>query len=374
MKIRVKNFFNVNFILVLQFLLYTIYYFEGSRLCLYLNPMLGAVVFVDYFLKKRDKREKQVLIIGCLACAFSMLGNIIFSANYGLELLVREILTYTVTALLLTYDGINRKIMLTLFYGFAAFTWYKLIIIGAPFNIFYYQSRNYIGVYLMIALFPYYSTFLNCNSSNSTGIEQPSLIPAVICLVTSVYTLGRGSIVMSVSLVAFTCLKNIFLLKKGNVKKAVLAIGIIVVAITIIQVTDVSENYLYRFFDAKVSSNEQRGIIWKAYLHEASTDFFGFLFGVNMHSNYVLDRFLGNSHNSYLMLHAYFGIVLFCMIIVSLTKCMIRLCKNNLDLVIYLFAFLVRGLTDWMFAAQWGDIVVIYFLMILFLKKIRGSK
>lgn len=358
-----------NLVLIVQMVLYSSYTFTGSRISLYLNPIVGAIGLFYFILTASTKRVRTNVILGALAIIFLEFTNIFLVGNANVSLLFREVFTYYATACLLTKKNVSRKVMLIMFYVLSIYTWSQIFIVGFPYRIFYYQSRNYIGVYLLIMLFPYYTTFTNTFVKTK---ESPSLIPAVICLVTSVYTLGRGSMVMAFILLYGSTLKNIFVKtnKKNRKKKIFFAILVLVVSVVLFLWSDVKTDYLYRFYSNDSSADQMRIKIWTSYLNPVFSSMYSFLFGLKLDANNLLIQFLGNTHNSFLMTHAYFGIVGFTAMIIGVVKSLKKYFKSkNYDFFIFCIAFMIKAFTDWIYPSQIGDVIILYLIMIPFLEK-----
>lgn len=357
----------VNGILLLQYIIYIMYMFSGSSRMVNMGVIVGAVGYL-YIVSTMWNKKYFPYAVGVMAAIFIvMFINTLTVGNYRPPVVVREVLTYGCTAILLTKRCVNKKLFLWLFYGFAALTWLRILQAGEPFEIFAGHSRNYISLYLIVVLFPYYTV----SAHNKT--ERISIIPSIICLAISVYILGRGGIIMCAMLFLGTCLKNILLIRKTDKelykksrKYAVLSVVLIGAAIYIFMNTNIAEQYLYRFTDNESGgfADEQRLNIWMEYISRTLDSLKYIITGYDLSKSRIIVMYLENLHNSYLMLHCYtglFGLLLFVAGLINSISYMIK--NKKYDLLIIVFSFLVKAFTDWVFPTQLGDIIVLYVLV-----------
>ena len=129
---------------------------------------------------------------------------------------------------------------------------------------------------------------------------------------------------------------------------------------------------LYNFEKRGIQST--RLIIWRDYIKQAILNFGNFFFGAKIEGTSVLNQYHYNLHNSFLMLHAKYGILGFSMVVVLLIKTIGKLLhERNMYLLSPLLFVLFRMNFDYTNFNGILDIVMIYFL-VYSLKQVKVEK
>lgn len=344
--------FLINFTIVVQMLLYGITMVTESSLTYYANFVIGIIALAVFWVRSTKQIKNKFMLLFLLYVFLYFLVYLIKKPSSVISILV-SIFTYTSTACLLFDRRINKTIMLFIYYGALAFILSYLISIGFSLvdrqSVFAKHSMNYSALFVAVYLIPYY---MACQNRD----EVPSPIPAYICFVVSVLSYGRGGIIMGGILVGGTIIKNVFLNDRSKVwKKILILISLAIVSYYAVGYYDYYSKYFLKFSTYGMGSS--REYIWREYIANALSSLDNILFGYNTRNSSLLTYYNGNLHNSYLMLHKFWGIIGF-----IITSCFIFrgmrdiFTKKKYDLFVLLFAILAKSFTDWNFPMQIGDI------------------
>lgn len=234
----------------------------------------------------------------------------------------------------------------------AVFLFYGFITSLDSYMIFYRYSRNYISVFLIALLF-----FVSIISDKAHAVLPNWIIYTTVGL--SVMAIGRGGIIASLVILAmhiFNKVKNKdYSSRKNQLEAFYLFFGFIILAIVLLVYHDSLINTFFpRFGDAGKANNSDyaylaRLMMWKEYINVCLQSSTSFVLGANPYpitgKYLILPDF--NLHNSYLILHAFygiFGVVGFLCYTIKYIKLNIK--NKQVETVIVLIGFLVRSLTD----------------------------
>lgn len=354
--INIENFWS-NFLLLMQFCACAVYMITGSELWLYIRAILALIVLCYFFLVvKKDIKIKQKILIMVIYVIILMICNILFVGNYRIITIFRNMLPFFSTACLTSSTKINRKLFLIMYYCMAIYVLYCTFILKQT-RIFASESSNYISVFLAIMLLPYYFSY-------DGDREAPSMLPAIICFIPSVYVMGRSGIIMAAALLVGTCIKNIFdtrIERKVKKKVWIFSAGIVIVLLYVLLYTDIFSTYLYRFTLLKegVFLDSGRISIWTEYFSQLEKSLYFIIAGFPVSSSEILTSFLNNLHNSFMMTHAYLGILGVIALVICIYKGLRFLfISRQYDAFILCFCILLRCMSDWVFPFHIGDIVI----------------
>jgi len=295
-------------------------------------------------------------ILACLVINMSVIGNADFK-----NILYAIIVAPSISILLYSFD-IKKITVYSIFFIPAAYTLYYLLSGGNPDEMLF-KSHNYISYYTVLNSLPY---FVKCGKDNQT----PSIIIPFLCLVISVLSIGRGGIIMSAILTAGVALMNWN--RKGV--SGYLYKGIIVIIIASIVYYGISPDFIDQYFNRFVEygmDSTGRGQAYSEYA-ETLVNPINFIFGTPVSNLFFVSKFLnGSLHNSYLTMHARYGIfALF--LFYAMIKGFVYLFKKRLfPICIVVLALLVKAFTDADTAgeATCGDIYV-YVLLLYYLHSV----
>ena len=163
-------------------------------------------------------------------------------------------------------------------------------------------SRNGVSTILMIQVILVY---ISC-------IEQKKQImiwPALISVFFSAWAGGRGGLLVNTLLVFGILIINFFNNRK-YFRQTIKLMTIFTIIFCLINLLDntIFETILYRL-STQGLEDTARALLRNEYINLASNNFKNLIFGVNIKHNAIFSSFGYNLHNSYLRLHANFGIV-----------------------------------------------------------------
>ena len=335
-----------------------LWYFNDSNLFLVTAEMIGA--YGLFYVVQHSNREVRKIILQIAGVvSFLMVLNHFMVANYGLTKIFFELFINLSIASLLILNRVNRKLFFILYIIYSIFCVFSVY--GGDAQIMLRASRNYISIFLCILLLPYYSTFLKSNN------ERPSIIPIVVCLLVCIMSFGRGGILMAVLLLLFYSV--ISLSKNASKYQIILSLLVICIGYYFFSFTNFLDDYFYKF-DLMGSTDEYREEIWTDYFNNISKDSFNLLLGFPLAHSSIISEYLNNLHNTYLMTHAYMGLLGLLFIYWGVIKGMFSLYKSKRwDLLSLIFVFMIRSFTDWTFPLQIGGIVFYYVMMVPIINK-----
>lgn len=347
----------VNIYLIIQFFLYLMFAITGSGYYRIGSLITGTIGMILYMLCNDSYRINKIMKLAIII-AVSMLIVVIIRDPYNVSNVLYEILVYLSTACILTCKSVNRKVGLAIFYGVAICIVYEFLRIGSM-RFLNGMSENSISIILIISILPYLSTFRDEK-------ETPSVLPMLFCLILCILSVGRGGIIMGALLVLCFSLKIIF----DNKHASGLNILICMIAIIAIAGTLFLGNfltpYLYKFASiSEILTDSSRKMIWSEYLGQSLKNIRYLLFGFPSSQSLMIYSYKNNMHNSFINTHVLMGIIGVIIVIGGLFRSVKYLFKTRKwNILIFLFVFVVRSFTDWVFPLQMGS-VALYYLILL---------
>ncbi len=343
--------------LFIQLFTIALFNFYGNRIALFLSYLFGVIGFLYIYLY--FKNERKVIVTTAFAIVSLMLINYISTGQFSLNKIPVEIFSYLSCSLFLFTGKISRKLSFFYFLIIAAviFFFIRDYDFASTDALFFNSSINYVSVYLIVSVLPYY---IACSDEN----HSVSYIPAVICLVLSLTSLGRGNIILGFTFFAFTIANKLLSSNKYKKKIGTKVISISLLAMTtyLLFYTDFISQYFYRF-EVLGNIDESRFYIWALYFQEAISDYYSLFFGVDLRNTPIFKEFL-HCHNSFLMMHCAMGLIGLTMFLFLLIKGLVLLLKNRkYDIVIIILSLTIKAFTDWIFPMQISDIVYLYVLL-----------
>jgi hypothetical protein len=224
-------------------------------------------------------------------------------------------------------------------------------------------SRNYISV-IMLGQYALFAFSGYCNS------KRLSVTATFLLFVVSLLSMGRsGIIVASLILIVHVLIsvnENKYANQKVHLHRRVV-LTIVLCALVSIMFSDVSnlhtniETAINRIKNLDISANPRSEIILE-YLNNIDT-LWDFVLGINISEIPLFEQWGNNLHNSFLHLHADYGIGGVLLIIFCTMKQMLRLARNHeWYILIILFALFLRSFTDKVAFAGIYDPIYVYIL------------
>lgn len=234
-----------------------------------------------------------------------------------------------------------------------AFILYRYLLVN-PGRVFYNQSENYLSFYVTFFL------FLLTLVLDKEGKRIPFVI-VIAYFVSCVIGLGRGGILAGAFyLIAQYCQRFI-----NN--RSVLFVGILLLtifmALFIKNIDYILEHYLTKFMTGSkslvdVTNSRQEIVDEYLKLLTGKSALKHIMFGVNADNIYATYTLQRNLHNSFLMLHAYFGLAALYIIWLSIKDVF----RKRFDLSIICITFFIRAISDTFFLNEVGMIIPLYLM------------
>ena len=304
--------------------------------------LVGLCALVFSFLKKGIKgANARLILVGALYSIF-MVFSLLYNRNADWVNLL-WIWSYMGIAIL-TYEF---EIPKQVYWGIAILTIALICVYivrgGAAKDLFSMGSQNNISVYVIFFVIMGY---LSIMEEGKPIKYYPSILTLAICL----WTGSRAGIISAAFLLIGTCLYNFFVIKGQKLRSLVMWCALIAFAICAINL--VGGKYLSSL-TAKLNrygGGSIRTEIWKEYLQGAVESVGNFFLGPNTSNESYrwLSFYNGNTHNSFLMLHAKFGLlaVVLLMLLIVLVVRKATKAKHYIMIIVLLTAS-SRMFFDW---------------------------
>jgi len=294
-------------------------------------------------------------------CLSFFLMNMLLVGNSDIKQIVYGVLIMPCLAALLFFYKIRHRVSLVLFYSIALF-FGTYILHNGPFTNneteILTNSRNYVSFFVLLYSLPY---FIHCYDFN----KVPSLAVPIICVLISIFAIGRAGIIGS-----FILLTGILYLKmiQNNKLRIVYRMAFFLILFTTITIgvnDDLIDVYFSRFSENGMDSYG-RIDAWLEYI-KSLTNPVNILLGSRIKSlDYTTWYLEGSLHNSYLTLHARLGMIGL-LLIFFMIKGLWQLIKQRCYPIIPIIAaLLIKGITDADTAGAYsgGDIYVFYLALV----------
>lgn len=274
-----------------------------------LYVFIGLIAVFYSFYKKGIKKNASVVYFIFFYTLFGALG-VLINGNLDPQELLWPFAFVGMAILLLNFK-ISYKISRIIYYFVAFLIMIKIVIAGGVNNLETASSRNTISIMILIYLSVY---FISSYKSN----RKVTIFPIFLGLVVNIIAIGRSGILTSIILVI---LFLPFKYYKGEYKVAN-PIKVIFILIIGVSVFAISYYLLNSYFIEMMMNFQERGLesirslIWFDYFEKTRYSLKYIFFGTPISNIYLMDRYNSNLHNSLLMLHAKYGVIILVVIIV----------------------------------------------------------
>lgn len=352
-KIAINDFYA--YLISLIFIIsYTIRMFTSVNI-LYSNAIICfsgglALFFLIINGNLKGKLLRSIIIIDSI-CIISMVINGNF-AVYN----IFTIITYQLISILIFFRKKVLSIFNFYFNGVIIYFIINMIIGSNPDYILNKASKNYISILLLALISLSYIYKLNEN-------KKMMIFKCFLCLIIVFWTDGRGGILSFLFLtfgVIWILINKIFYSNKVKLINIIkwLIVGIIVLII----IKDTYTIYLENV--QRVLHNEGRLGIWSLYLSNTMKSFNNFIFGTPLNDEILFLRFGKNLHNSFIGIHAQFGIIIFIVTIVYMIKLLrVYISEEDKFMIIIIISIFIRSMTDIVFFGEIIDLALYYFII-----------
>lgn len=321
-------------IVVLYWVLYfcSAHIHTGNANLIVPSSILGCAILV-LTIRKYGRPQKNIYR-PILVFLISALFSIIIVGNVGWYYIV----------FLISNIGISYKIFIDQNSYNNNSTIYRniLILIIISYFVYYFFHKSFAELYnlasentVSISLIAFF--YLYVNECKRKG-RNVSVVLAMLCTILCIWGNGRTGI--ACSLLMTSCIILIkFLKAKGGVTLDFLliilgiAFGVIIICF--------GGSILYSIID-----DRPRQYIWQLYIGGLN-DWKNIIFGVPFSLNDGFEAYINNLHNTFLNIHAKYGLVAFCTCLVMIIVMIKKFVKNkNLYGILFVLLFILRSITD----------------------------
>lgn len=226
-------------------------------------------------------------------------------------------------------------------------------------------SNNFISVLLFFPTFYYYikAEYFHMKFG---------IVPAIVVMITCLLALGRGGIISSVVFAVFILMYWIFSWMKQNriygktgMRLMIFIFLIVLIVLIILNFHLIQEFSVFQRFKKYGMYGTGRISIWKEYFTTMLSRLKNLLFGVKYSDLPLMVTFRNNLHNSFLNVHADYGILatlyLLCMFLFSFLRCIKSKKWVYFSVVLVLF---IRSMTDKIFGGGSVGTPLLFFVLL----------
>ena len=221
------------------------------------------------------------------------------------------------------------------------------------------SSGNYVSVVLILSACIYYMGLHN--SGKVFGVID--IVPSIICFMMSIWARGRGGIIST----AFLLVLVVFVLIKQNRGKDTMSYKVFKYAVVFVilyllwKSVDLIEEILILDKFENQGLDTPRPFMWAAYLSKMMESPIYILMGAPLDEISVIHSFANNTHNSFLQLHAFNGILMFVVFFYCLYRAIVYYIRNDmLALLVITLTIVMRGMTDKFIFGQYGMPIMLF--------------
>ena len=308
------------------------------------------------------------IALGTMA-SFLMLLSMLYNGNSNVANLL-WIWAYLGVAATLFYCEIKSEFFEYFFWFVLLLFVYKMLSGVAVGDALAFGSENNISAQLVFFL----GIFLITKSKSKNFFSIPYM-PIIISIAVTAWSGSRAGLLSLVTMLVFSIFYNTFFARTSNFRNVVYIL--IAVVLGYIVILKLAGDYFAIFFMKmeRYGGASIRSVIWTEYVEGAFSNIFNLLFGIETHNTTYtyMNLFGGNPHNSFLTLHARFGIVGFVGIVYAIVSSTINFIRDKELILLGVMAMAyVRMFFDWV--AFPGVYDVFFWYVILYLLDKRHKK
>lgn len=299
-----------------------------------------------------------------LVIEWLVIGNVSVSSVFTCALLIG------ISVLMILYP-FGYKSGLVVFYLSAFMLIYRISIANS--RRILTSSANYVSVVLLLAVFFYYISIEN----SKRRFRLIDILPAALCLILSIWAGGRGGILSCTFLLAMILLHYMRSITNKNAKRTLILIVILLVVCAVLYYKNF--NIIDSFMGlgkwrSRGTNNSARVRIWMAYFSKVKESLLYLVFGAPLNKIPILISYSGNTHNSFIQLHAHNGLIMLAAIVVMIWKAGAFYLKQKKYLVlIMMITIIIRGLSDKFIFGQYGMPIMLYFILLPYVERQRTA-
>lgn len=358
-------------ILVMSFILLQIIRYFGIipiSMANVLYVILGLISMMYVINKKGIKSQSRVLIYIYILTFFGLIGSLA-NGNIDFQEMFWPI-AFSGIALVLLNFKINYNFSRFIYFTTATILIFQIMLSGSASNLETVASRNTISVFILIT----FSIYAISSYSNNKKI---TVIPVIIGIIVTVMAVGRSGILSLALLLIFFIIFEF----DGMHHRIRLSYKTLIQIIFALIIIIYSGGVMEKFMSDMLLNFEQRGlesvrtIIWSDYISKTLNSLKYIVFGAPIEGTPVLNRFSSNLHNSFLMLHAKYGMVMVITLVIYVIKSLINFIKVKNYLFFSIFVVLLfRMQFDYTNFSAPMDVVFYYFIHQRYYKNMSITK
>lgn len=322
----------------------------------------GLMCLIFVFLKKGfDNFNNRILLIG-ICFSFFMILSILYNKNASWDNIL-WIWAYLGIALLIFRYNISLRMLYIVFCMISIYFFKNAFNGVSPQSVLNDASGNNISIILIFFVILIY---LQIDRQNKKVIY----FPAIITVVLSFWGNGRAGLIASSVFLLLIFLYQYIYIMRGNLIPIIKFLTLIIIICFLIHnfFGDAIDDFIYKY--DRYGMTSIRTTIWQEYLNGSVTNLGNFLFGVPTRSNiyHYMSYYNGNTHNSFLMLHAKFGIIAFFYVNkIFIQSLYISIKEKKYIIFISVITIIIRSMFDW--AAFPGIFDVIFWYLVMYVNK-----
>lgn len=328
---------------------------KSNLLFLLIITLVSTICYLKYIHKNISISNSKIFIFFAFM-TFCFWISHLHNNNVNYYGLVYNLILFPISVLMLNIK-LEIHMMKSLFWSYTFYLIFCFLIQKNPNDYFETSSRNYISVVYIYIL---------CILIFSEQVKKLSYIYFIIPVVFSVIAVGRGGILCTTLFFAGRVFIDI--VSEKNIYKKIIFVLIVSAVIVCFSILIFKSNSLQLTFFSRFTNegfhDNARNTIWGRYYTLAKSDVWNAFLGARINDDRYLEKQVtGNLHNSFFSMHSRFGLVFLLLNLFLLLRAGIfYIQKKKYLFILALFIFLLRGMTDILFATFWGDIIWWYFL------------
>lgn len=320
--------------------------------------VIGLLSILYVSKKNGIKKQLKPYLFMFLYIFFGLIG-VIANGNIDFQEMLWPFAFIGISLVLLNFK-MSYRLSRIIYYTSAFILSIQILISGNVNNLEAISSRNAISVMILVM----FSILVISSYQNDMKI---GIFPVMIGTTVAILAVGRSGIL------TFLLLLVSFLVFRFEGKKH--SVNITIRTLLTIATIFVFFFITYKVFEPYIvdviTNFEARGLesvrtrLWTAYLEKVSKSFRYIIFGAPIEGTYLLNLFSMNLHNSMLMLHAKYGLIVLISVIIMIMKAVMYFLKRkNYLFFTLLIIILFRMQFDYTnFSAQ---LDVVFFYLIFF--------
>ncbi len=354
------------------FYLANLYRMTGHSVSFYLGTVYLAGIIGLLKLITDRKNQNACFFLFCAIYLVSGLLTCLITKNMDYKDLILNLLLFGITGVMFAYPMSYLQGAVYYYISLLAFipAYRKGLSTGAVLT----SSGNYISVMLILSAAIYYISLQN----SDRPFKLYDLMPAFLNFILAVWARGRGGIVSCLGMLALLTIYYIRSLSKKKAQWIIIIVGIMFIALGYIVLNDISlvESFLnLGKWRNRGMDNRARFMIWGSYFEKMNESIVYFFCGAPLSKIQIINSFEGNTHNSFIQLHAQFGLIPLNFFFIFLLYAIIYDMKNKKELLaIVLITIVIRGMTDKFIFGQYGMPIVLYLVFYPFYQRAKEKR